>query len=199
MRRIATPGLAKYVIGLSVLFVLTLGLAGWLFMQAGDVKADTKTYESAQKIATELDRYITDQNKIPMSLNIATDERVPAEVKYTKLSDERYRFCVTYKAANSQVDFGDAQSKLLMNAYGATGSALKADEESYLYVSSSHKKGENCQTIKPYLMSSLFDSSFDDKSLDMTLPSTGYDDCERPTDYNDSAAYDAYLDCVMTI
>ncbi len=137
--------LLKYKVGLLVLLVLTVGLVMYVGMQASKAKADLKTTEAATKIADKLNVY-TAQNGAPSSLAAAGIRDVPKEVAYTKLSDTKYRFCVTYRAESS----GFNPDTVVQDAFtGYYMSRLGGDESSnYLFIKNSHKKGVNCQEIK---------------------------------------------------
>jgi len=179
--RSKTPGLTKYMIGLGVLLLFVVGLVVWLALQAGAVRSDNKTYKAADKIAMDLESYISAKNKIPAKLTDATKEPVPATISYTKLSDSRYKFCVTYESASSDFSAADAQSKILSSAYGIDDPYQDSEEDTYLYVSSSHKKGQNCQTIKPYI------STYND---DLYNSNCVYDSSLG------AKAYDEYFNCI---
>jgi hypothetical protein len=154
-------------------------------LQANSVRADNKTYQAADKISRDLESYISAKNKIPAKLSEATKESIPETVKYTKLSSSRYKFCVTYKAASSDLSASDISARVLSSTYS---SEYQSDqEETYLYLSPSHKKGENCQTIKPYI------NDYYTKDSDSLFNSTS--DCKYDSSLG-SKAYDAYFDCI---
>ena len=148
-----TPGLRKYQIGLGVLGLFTLVLLIFTIIQAGATKSDNKTFQSAQSTASKLGIYINDQQTIPKSLDQAGATNVPDSIRYNKLSDSSYEFCVTYKAS-SGFDASQAQAEAFsgLNGYNANNSSGDyGGKNSFLYIDSNHKKGENCQTITPYL------------------------------------------------
>lgn len=178
--------LNKYKVGLSVIFVFTLGLAIYAAAQAGSARQDNETYKKATKIASELNNY-TVSKPPPMSLEAAGISDVPKTVQYTKISNQKYKFCVTYKADSSGFDAGSIQTQLLTGGYGNSYSYPDSDyETSYLYISPIHKKGENCQTIKNY--SGIYDR-YDGYS------STSV--CKYDVDASDKA-YEEYLNCLDT-
>jgi hypothetical protein len=116
---------------------------------------------------------------------------VPDSIKYTKTSDTKFKFCVTYKANSSNFDANQAVTDVVFGNYGKYSSFddSQSNESSYLYIPTEHKKGENCQTIKPYLYGSnssdLFDDSFM-RSLNSSSSSSAVQgsakDTERKTD-----------------
>jgi hypothetical protein len=177
------PGIRKYVIGLSVLLLFVLGLVVWLLIQASAVKADNTTYKSATKLASKLNDYISTKNKIPNDLKSVSKDAVPSSIRYTKLSEQRYKFCVTYNANSSNFDATSVQTGLMSRAFGGGldyYGGNESSELSYLYIPSTHKKGENCQTIKPYIYSYK------------PAPVCNYDYSSG------SAAYNEYLLCMQS-
>ncbi len=161
----------KYYIGLIVLAVLTLGLTVYVIGIGGKAKDDTKTEKSANEIATKLNDYISKNNRVPASLDAAGIKDVPSSITYSKKSDEKYEFCVTYKADKG---YGSADaSNLLTGALmggmygGAAGnfsdsSSTSSYEPSSLYLNYTHKKGKDCQTVKPYIQTYTSSSQLDD-------------------------------------
>ena len=147
--------LTKYKIGLGVIGLFVVGLLIYLLAQAGATKHDISTYKAASNSADKLTSYINDKGTIPVSLAAAGIKNVPRAVSYTKLSTEKFRFCVAYKTTSSGYDSGSAVSSLIYRGmYGSANdySVLSSQGDStYLYVTNVHTKGQNCQTIKPYL------------------------------------------------
>lgn len=151
----AFKGIAKYYIGVVVLVVFAAGLVGYTIASGSDAKTDKKTTEKANAVAMKLDSQISMDGKIPENLDALGVKDIPPTVTYKKISDEKYKFCVTYKSAGSAFDAG------LFSLFGGAlyGGALSAGAESYepsegyldsYYLIYNHKKGENCQTVKPY-------------------------------------------------
>ncbi|HSW80056.1 MAG TPA: hypothetical protein VLG47_04745 [Candidatus Saccharimonadales bacterium] len=139
-----------YKIGLAVIGIFVVGVAIFVMMQAGNTKKDADTDKAANKIAEKLNNYISTNNKIPDSLGQVGAASVPTTVTYTKLSDSKYKFCVNYKTTSSGYDATEAVYNV------ATGNTLDTTPPDYnitssLYIPSTHHKGANCQTIKPYL------------------------------------------------
>lgn len=159
-----TPqGLRKYQIGLAVLGVAALIMLVLVLVQAQAAKADSATYDAAQKAASKLESYTSRNDAIPDSLSAAGVSDAPDTIKYTKLSETQYKFCVTYKSS-SGFSSSDVESRVLSGAYGSAYSSAQtssdSQESSYLYISSTHKKGETCQTIKPYIYNNYSSSSY---------------------------------------
>lgn len=183
----------KYYIGLIVLMLTALGFVGFAGVLAGQAKQDKQTAEHAQKIAEQLNEYITDNRVIPDSLDEADIRDVPTQISYTKDSETEYTFCTTY---HSESSFGGADPTALI-----FGSALRDASRQYeddgidnmgstyksssLYISSYHKKGKDCQTIKPYLSSGgLFNFNYNNitKPDSTDSVSTQTKDAERQAD-----------------
>lgn len=141
--------LFKYQVGLAVLGVFVASMAIVLLVQAGATKEDTRTFKSAEKIAEKLDNYIYDKQQIPKSLKDAGISDENSKITYKKLSDKKYEFCVTYRAKGNSID---GTSLLTSVIFGYVSSYDDSDyEQSRIYLSPSHDKGENCQTAKPYI------------------------------------------------
>jgi hypothetical protein len=73
---------------------------------------------------------------------------VSALIKYTKLSNSRYKFCVTYKANSSGFDATSTAINLASGQASDTSTDNFTDT-SELFIDPAHHKGVNCQTIKP--------------------------------------------------
>ncbi len=143
------PQLFKYQAGLAVIGAFTLFLCIFVLFQAGDVKQDNATLKTASDIAQKLNDYTSNQQSIPDSLSAVGARDIPAAISYHRLSDTSYQFCVTFKAAA-----GDTNALRLLEdaASRSTNSEATYDSgNSSLYISSVHKKGENCQTVTPYV------------------------------------------------
>jgi hypothetical protein len=145
----------KYYIGLLVLALLTLGLVGYTVHQGSLAKKDKATAAEADKIAVKLNSYVTKNNKIPANLQTVGVATVPKTIKYTRLSSERYEFCVTYQAASRGYNLSAAElaaSAFYTRYAGLQGFDSGSYEQSELYLNSyGHKQGENCTKVKPYL------------------------------------------------
>ncbi len=152
------PKLKKYAIGLAVTMLFVVGLSVWLVAQAGVVKADNKAYDTATKIADKLNGYIDSEQVIPESLSDASIHNAPDSVTYTKISEEKYKFCVEYKTNSSGMDTASLTTSVMTGLYGDMSSGNYPDDDKYeptsLYINYYHKKGQDCQTIKPYVYKS---------------------------------------------
>jgi type II secretory pathway pseudopilin PulG len=150
--------LRKYQIGLAIIGVFTLVLIVIVLVQASATKQDTKTTRVANDIATKLEAYISDKQAIPSSLSAIDVSDVPTTISYQKLSSSSYKFCLTYKSASSGFDAASAVSEVASGSYGGSYSSLSdssasSSDTSYLSIPDTHHKGQNCQTIKPYIFS----------------------------------------------
>lgn len=160
-----------------VLGILTFGLMAYVIILGVQSRQDVKTEKRAQEIAEKLNSYISKNQEIPESLSAADIKDVPDTIKFSKTSDEKYKFCVTYKAAKgygggdiTSVLYGAAASQ----TYGSSYDSYQSDyEPSTLYIGYTHKKGEDCQTIKPYIYNYDSYNSYDDPYCD---PSSQYYD-----------------------
>lgn len=149
----------KYYLGLIFLGLLTLGLGGYVISLGLQSRQDAKTEKKVQEISETLNSYVDANQTIPEDLEEAGIKDVPSTISYTKLSEEKYEFCATYKAAKGYS--GGGVTSLVTGAVfagltGVNSSSYDSDayydyEPSALYPSYYYTKGKNCQTIKPYL------------------------------------------------
>lgn len=174
-------GIAKYYIGLIVLVVFAAGLVGYTIAAGNDAKSDKKTSEAVNKIAPALETYINKNYALPADLEELNVNNIPSTVTYKKISDEKYKFCVTYKSSANSFDgglfslFGGA---LYRSAY--SGSDYTASEEyldTYKLIFN-HNKGANCLTVKPPAVGGY---GYDETGTG------GYDDSITDYDYSTSA------------
>jgi type II secretory pathway pseudopilin PulG len=145
------PRLFKYQVGLAVIGLLSFVLLIVVAVKADAVKQDRQTYKAADKVATRLDNYVNDKNRVPNSLEGAGIMDVPDNVDYQKLSTTRYKFCVTYRT-----DSGKGSDYLLMQLLtGGQANDYYTDNSNYdsygLYLEERHHKGENCNYVKTYV------------------------------------------------
>jgi type II secretory pathway pseudopilin PulG len=148
--------LRKYQIGLAAIALFTLIIVIVVLVQAGATKQDADTTKKADDIATKLEAYVSSNQKVPTSLDDVGVGDVPASISYQKLSDTSYKFCLTYKSASSGFDATSAVTELASGGQGSPDNSFSdspSTATSYLYIPSTHHKGQNCQTIKPYLSS----------------------------------------------
>jgi len=148
-------GLWGYKIGLLVLGLAVAGLVVFVVMQAGPAKQDKQTSDKANQVAEQLNSYIDKNSKIPESLNEAGINDAPSTISYKKESEESYKFCVTYQRAGSDYGSTVLEDTIYRGMTGVQTSTSGEDyysgEQSYLYLNPEHDKGQNCQTIKPYV------------------------------------------------
>lgn len=165
----------KYYIGLLALGILTLGLTMYVITIGLQSSQDVKTEKFANSAATTLGSYITRNQEIPASLSATGITNIPSTVTYNKLSEKQYKFCVNYKADKgygsgdiTNVVTGTLMSQMYSGYDDSSGS--KAPETS-LYLNYSHKKGEECHTVEPYIAKT---SSFDDYCSSYSKTSSYY-------------------------
>lgn len=142
----AASGIKKYYVGLAILMAIMLACLIYTVSQAGAAKADKKTNEAVQKISNKLETYVISKG-VPDSLQTAGISDVPSTVKYTKLSDQKYKICFDYKQASSGFDAG--WWSLLGGAFDQGTDTSQSEDRTYFdySVQYKHKKGQNCQTI----------------------------------------------------
>lgn len=143
-----------YQIGLAVIGFFTLILVIMLLTQASSVKKDNLTSQKAQEVADKLNAYTENHSSVPSSLDALNVQNVPDTITYTRIDNGSYKFCATYNAA-SQGFSTDGIGALSGTGLGSLSQPQSSFydsqyDTSYLYVSSDHKKGDNCQTIKLY-------------------------------------------------
>lgn len=182
----------KYYIGLIVIGILVLGLGGYVIAQGSSSKQDKQTEKKAQEVATALDRYISDKQSIPGSLDEAGIQNIPDTISYRKVSESEYEVCVDFKTASTySYGAGGIISGLIYGRYAGSYQYGSSDyESSYkpssLYYYGSHKKGKNCQTAEPYMLGSYYNKSYLQNNYSDNYSSQvgSYDDTERKTDIN---------------
>jgi hypothetical protein len=180
----------KYYIGILVLMLLAAGLVGYTLYQGSLAKKDNALDVRAQAIAEKLNDYVVDQGRIPASLRTAGVPSIPKEIKYTKLSEEKYKFCVTYQSSKRGYSVGATELALAaLYAGSPNGGPFGGSdyEGTFLSINTySHTKGENCTTVKPYL------NSFNDTSNGSTLQTDSAVLCELAG--SDQQLRDLYCD-----
>lgn len=182
-------GIKKYYIGLSILALFVAVLLIYVLSQADIYKKDKQLNARAVEISQELNAYISSNNSIPENLTDAVSGDMPEEIIYTK-KDKRYTFCVSYRSSSDGIT--SPQEVLLSGVYGSYSVGNYDYSNGYvpstLYINStSWSKGEQCQTVEPY----LYSSSIYDQNNPGTLESMNYV-CETDYEY-----YSVYKDsCV---
>lgn len=180
----------KYYVGLGVLGIFTIVILGITITKGVTAKQDNMTKKRSREIAKDLNTYVTKNKKIPESFDEAGIKDVPNTITYKKDSDTEYTFCATYKEAYS---YGSSDPTSLLSGASLRRSSSYEDDSryessassyksSYLYPNYTYKKGENCQTIKPYSNTSIYTQP----SSRSTTPSasTSARDTVRRTDIN---------------
>lgn len=146
--------LKKYYIGIIVLILIALGFLVYAITQSGGAKKDRATNAAVESIGSKLDSNISSKDRIPADLAEAGITKMPPSVTYTKLSESKYKICLYYYQANNGLDAD--WSSIITAGLGSTQSVQTDSSYFDTFVEFSHKKGENCQTIRPV----LFDSTF---------------------------------------
>lgn len=166
--------LTKYKIGFGVLGIFTLVLAIMVLTQGAATKQDTETYNRAQKIADKLQDYTSNKAIIPSSLKVAGVTGSTDNITYTKINSESYKFCITYKT-NTSFDASSITTQLYSGGLSSDGANASISDSAYLYVDYTHKKGENCKTVKPTLYSPYSTDKYN--PYDLCSSSAAYSSC----------------------
>jgi hypothetical protein len=171
-------GIKKYYIGFGVLIVLMLACVAYVFSQAGSAKADKLTDKTVEQISSKLEINIADKGIIPGSLEEAGIKDPAPTVKYTRLDDTKYKVCIEYKTGSNGFDAGWG-SLLLGGALNQGFQPESNPDKTYFdsTVQFSHKKGQNCQTVTPYLYGSGYSG---DVGLNFNKYSSASSVCENP-------------------
>ncbi len=150
--------LKAYKIGLGVLAIFAVGLAVYVFLQAGATKQDSKINDEANTISNTLNSYVDDNEIIPTTLAEAGIKNVPSTISYQRLSNSQYKFCITYKTTSSGFDATGTVTDMLTGGqiYDSGGDF---SDNSDLYISDTYHKGVNCQTVDPSWVGSTLDQS----------------------------------------
>lgn len=171
----------KYYIALTAIGLFIAGMGIYTIYNGISGRQDIVTLKKAQDIAEKLNSYVSKQQEIPKDLSVIGVKDVPDTITYTRKSSKSYEFCVTYRHEDSSggmynggiVPLGGLTTVVGMPDFDNGGSYT---DDSYLYISTSHAAGKNCQTIKPYIY------NYND-----TEPSSVDDICDP-----DSSYYDEY-------
>lgn len=166
----------KYYAGFALLLVLLIGVLGYTVVKAGDAKTDRATNKGVEKISNKLGY----GSSVPDSLAAAGITGLPDTIKYTKLSSTQYKICITYKQASGMFDAG--WTSLFGGSFSGGASDYNTQNSSYFdsYVIYKHKKGENCQTVKPNTYSSDYYGS--PSSSSGSSGSSTANSCSYPSD-----------------
>ncbi|HSW36926.1 MAG TPA: hypothetical protein VLG37_00995 [Candidatus Saccharimonadales bacterium] len=180
-----------YRLGLMIVGLAALAVVILVVTQALSAKQDNETYKKANEIATKLNSYANKNQAIPDSLAAAGIKDVPSTITYKKKASDSYEFCVTYKSADNSMNTVGISDVLMGARFGMppmTSGSYGSYGSSSLYISTQHKKGQNCQTVTPYFYSS----------------SSGYNgynygsgsNCRYDYTKSGSQAYQDYLNCL---
>ncbi len=142
----------KYYAGLAVLIALSIGLVVFTLATGKDSKKDEETSKKVESVSSKLTEYMYREGKIPSSFEEADIKNVPSTIKYARLDNERFKFCVHYDKAGSSFDAGPlALLTGLVFTAPAADVTPQDEEKTYLdgySLSYAHKKGDNCQTVR---------------------------------------------------
>ncbi len=140
-------GIIKYRIGLGVIGLFTVIMLVLVLIQAGVTKQDTQTDKLANSMADSLNSYTDSNFAVPATLRQAGIIKTSPYITYTKVSNSKYKFCVTYKTTSSNFDPSMAVNNVLMGGVSSWDSSSSAGTNTDLYIPISHHKGVNCQTV----------------------------------------------------
>jgi type II secretory pathway pseudopilin PulG len=146
----------KYYIGLAIIVLLSAGLAVYIVSLGVISRQDNITQKRATEIAQQLNNYVTDNQRVPESLEEAGAKDVPSTITYTGQGDS-YEFCVNYKTDSDSSYYGasNAATSLIFGDFGMQpyfDDYPAETEQSYLYLSPQRKKGETCYKVRPYTL-----------------------------------------------
>lgn len=184
------PSMKRYYIGFAILTLAVLSIAIVVISKGAAGKQDIQTNKKAQEAVSKINSYLSKNRTIPDSLSEAGVTDSPDTIAFTKLSEEEFKFCVTYKDDKSYGGndlTGVLWGAALRDASFEENDSYYNDTEysrSYLYLPYTYKKGENCQTIKPILRSSNIYSGQQSGTSTNTLATNKTYDTERKTDLN---------------
>ena len=161
----------NYKIGLLVLAILTFGLLIFTLAKSGDAKQDKKTVTAINDISSKINDYVSDENKVPNNLSDIGAKNVPSTIKYERVSDTKYKICVTFKTNESYSGSGVSSvvTAALYSRYSRNIDQYYKDNddtEKTVYYAPMQIKGENCSTVKPVLRSTSSTKSTGSSSLD---------------------------------
>ena len=172
-----------YKIGLAVVGLFTIGLIVFVVMQSSAAKQDKQTTQAASSIADKVNNYVDARGKVPDSLAAAGVHNAPSTITYQKLTDSKYRFCITYRASGGSGAVTDFETRL-SDATGIDGGYPSADvsssdDQGILVIPDAHNKGTNCQTVTTYVASTPASPVSSDAQGQNTV-------CGVKTDYYDA-------------
>lgn len=177
-------GITKYYIGLGLLMILALGCLIYAFSQAGAAKTDRQTNKTVEQISSKLSTKIAQTGEIPNSLQEAGVSDLSPTVDYKKLSTTQYKVCIEYKAASGGFDAG--WWSLLGGAYDNSNTDVYGGNDSSYFdstVTYKHKKGQNCQTIKPYGVGDYY-NNYDNYLKNPSIYNSNYGDLNSGSTQN---------------
>jgi hypothetical protein len=175
------------------IFVVSIGISG---------RQDIKTEKRANDIASVLNSYISKQSKLPDSLEAAGINDVPDTINFTKKGSQEYEFCVTYKTDVAE-NGGSLQNAITTAAMQKVSGSMMGNtslnypanpavDNQVLLISSSHKKGKDCQTVKPSYTNMPVESGSPVVTPDTSSNSTGSSSSTVPTPPDVKGLYNEY-------
>ncbi len=174
--------LLAYKIGLGVVGLFTFIMLIIVLTSAGGAKKDEATTKAASDVANNLNQYTIQNQKVPDSLAQAGSKNVPSAIKYTKLNDQSYKLCVSYHGAHNDYSPGVLAFDAYSQSYNTDEWAAQ-NNTSYLYIPTSHKKGDNCITVKPDMyQQTTLDGNRVDTSTGSGAPSSPLKACGQTVD-----------------
>jgi hypothetical protein len=199
----------KYYIGFAVLLLLTIVLVFYTLAQGSKSKSDAEANKKLEEISTKMDSYALKNNRVAVSLSDAGIDDSVSAISYTKQSNTSYKLCVTYQNASNGygADWTSILGPLFGSGYSADSSSdslSSSSGHSYLdtyTLKYHHKKGENCQTVHPYISSSYYDGSSSNPGASITYPDgSTYNDgsSSNKCSPNYGNTYDLKVDATVT-
>ena len=193
-----SSGIRPYQIGLSVIAAFTFVMLFIVVVQGVTGRQDAATARSATEIATKLNNYTTDNEKVPDNLATLGVKNAPKTITYKKINDSSYKFCATYKSSGSSLETSGITNTFTELEGGGTtdtGSAPDATSAATYLDVSTHKKGQNCQTINPVGIFSDSNTGSDQNNNYGSGAINTTDPCTYPGDNASDSDLQKYEDC----
>lgn len=191
----------KYYIGLAILMAIALGLTVFVLANGKDSKLDDETAAKAETIGNKITDYMYAHNSVPDSLATVGVTDAPSTITYQKIDAETFKFCANFKSSGSSFDAGPTGLLTGLLYKGAVTPTTNNANSPYLDVYSlryQHKKGNNCQTIKPSLVGSSSNASFQNFSASASTTQKVTVKCPSDTSSSFTVRGEATIDSVDT-
>lgn len=145
------PKLLKYYLFFAVLLLVAVGAVVFTLSKATGTKADKATSAKMIEIAEKLESFTGSKGQIPETLDDVGVNNVSSAIAYTKVSETKYKICVTYNLDGTS--FASRWSQFLASRIykvqaGAPGGFSASFIDLYP-LAFAYQKGQTCQTVTP--------------------------------------------------